>query len=76
MDEEITLDDIYYALEQEIEQAAWEIWVQCYPHFSKENFQTFEEFKKEKIEKQRLKTTTKSDQEIHDEITQVMGKFQ
>lgn len=36
-----------HAVAEEKNQAAWDVWVACYPQMDKENFMSFEEFKKE-----------------------------
>lgn len=75
LDEEITLKMVNYALEQEIEAAAWDIWISCYPHFTEETFKPFSEFKKGQVE-QNHKKNSKSDKEIVDEMQQLIKKLE
>ena len=72
MDEEITFDMINYALEYEMEQAAWDMWVSIYPGFTEENFIPFSEFKSSQSTN-KPKPAIKSWDEITSEIGQIVN---
>ncbi len=62
------------AIEYDLEQSAWEIWLTLYPHFTSENFIPFEEFKNEQITKVRYKER-KSYKEIEEEMDKLIKKL-
>lgn len=71
----ITVDYLLYAIEQEKEQAAWELWKTLYPFMAIEWLKPikFEEFKNKLIQKQ-YQYTQKSLDEIEEEMLAVVAK--
>ena len=70
------VDYLIYAIEQEKEQAAWELWNSLYPFMAMEwiNHIKFEEFKSKLIQKQ-YQYTQKSLDEIEKEMLAVVAKY-
>jgi len=66
---------ITFAIEQEAEQAAWDIWVAVYPNFSPETFVPFSEFKNAQL-KARPPATQKSWEEITQEMDAVVQRYE
>jgi hypothetical protein len=65
---------VLYAIEEEAEGAAWDVWVSLYPGFTKDTFVPFSEFKDSKI-----KTVDKkkmSLQEVEAEALSVVCQYQ
>ena len=71
----VAIDYIVYAVEQEKEQAAWELWNSLYPFMAMEwiNHIKFKEFKDELFQKQ-YQYTQKSLDEIEEEMLAVVAK--
>ena len=69
------VDYLIYAIEQEKEQAAWELWIGMYPFMAIEWLKPikFEEFKSKLIQKQ-YRYTQKSLEEIEKEMLAVVAK--
>jgi hypothetical protein len=69
------VDYLIYAIEQEKEQAAWELWIGMYPFMAIEWLKPikFEEFKSKLIQKQ-YRYTQKSLDEIEEEMLAVVVK--
>lgn len=69
------VDYLIYAIEQEKDQAAWELWVGMYPYMSMEWLKPikFEKFKEELFQKQ-YRYTQKSLEEIEQEMLAVVAK--
>jgi len=67
MDLPFTVDLIFFAIEKEQEQTAWDIWLAKYPHMTKENFVDFNDFKAKLYLKQG-KTTQKDRMVIQKEM--------
>lgn len=59
-----------FALEKELEGAAWDIWIVTYPNFTEENFISFEDFKNSITKKNN--EVFKSDSEIRAEMMKLM----
>lgn len=72
----IAVDYLIYAIEQEKEQAAWEIWAPMYPYMIMKwiDFVKFEDFKNKLFQKQ-YKYTQKSLEEIETEMLAVAAKY-
>ena len=72
----VAIDYIVYAVEQEKEQAAWELWNSLYPFMAMEwiNHIKFEEFKDELFQKQ-YQYTQKSLDEIEEEMLAVVARY-
>jgi hypothetical protein len=71
----VAIDYIVYAVEQEKEQAAWELWIGTYPFMAIEWLKPikFEEFKSNLFKKQ-YRYTQKSLDEIEKEMLAVVAK--
>ena len=72
----IAVDYLLYAIEQEKEQAAWELWSSLYPFMASgfiKDFVKFEEFKNKLFQKQ-YRYTQKSLDEIEKEMLAVVAK--
>ena len=71
----IAVDYLLYAIEQEKEQAAWELWIGMYPFMAIDWLKPikFEEFK-EKVFKKQYRYTQKSLDEIENEMLAVVAK--
>ena len=69
------VDYLIYAIEQEKEQAAWELWIGMYPFMANEWLKPikFEEFKSKLIQKQ-YRYTQKSLEDIEKEMLAVVAK--
>lgn len=69
------VDYLIYAIEQEKEKAAWELWTKMYPFMAIEWLKPikFEEFKNKLSEKQ-YQYTQKSLEEIEQEMLAVVAK--
>ena len=69
------VDYLIYAIEQEKEQAAWELWTEMYPFMALEWLKPikFEEFKSKLIQKQ-YQYTQKPLEEIEQEMLAVVAK--
>jgi hypothetical protein len=70
----VAVDYIAYAVEQEKEQAAWELWVGMYPYMAMNwlNPVKFNEFKEKLFHKQ-YRYTQKSNEEIMEEMLAVVA---
>ena len=72
----MAVDYLLYAIEQEKEQAAWELWTKMYPYMVSgliKEFIKFEEFK-EKVFKKQYQYTQKSLEDIEKEMLAVVAK--
>lgn len=71
----VAIDYIVYAVEQEKEQAAWELWTKMYPYMALEWLKPikFEEFKNKLFQKQ-YRYTQKPLEEIEQEMLAVVAK--
>ena len=71
----VATEYIIYAVEQEKEQAAWELWKTLYPFMAMEWLKNikFEEFKSKLIQKQ-YRYTQKSLEDIEKEMLAVVAK--
>lgn len=71
----MAVDYLLYAVEQEKEQAAWELWTAMYPFMALEWLKPikFKEFKSKLIQKQ-YRYTQKSLEEIEKEMLAVVAK--
>ena len=71
----VTVDYLVYAIEQEKDQAAWDLWKALYPFMAIEWLKPikFEEFKSKLIQKQ-CRYTQKSLEEIEKEMLVVVAK--
>jgi len=69
------VDYLLYAIEQEKEQAAWDLWTEMYPYMALEWLKPikFEEFKGNLFQKQ-YRYTQKSLEEIEKEMLTVVAK--
>lgn len=69
----VITDYLLYALEQEKEQKAWQLWKTLYPDMSKKRvkFLSFEEFKNQAF-KPRQTVSRKSKQEIEKEMLAIV----
>lgn len=69
------VDYLIYAIEQEKEQAAWELWIGMYPFMAIEWLKPikFEEFKNNLFKKQ-YRYSQKSLEEIEEEMLAVVAK--
>ena len=73
----IAVDYLIYAIEQEKEQAAWELWSSLYPFMASgfiKDFVKFEEFKNKLFQKQ-YRYTQKSLDEIEKEMLAVVKQY-
>ncbi len=72
----VAIDYIVYAVEQEKEQAAWELWTEMYPYMALEWLKPikFEEFKSKLIQKQ-YQYTQKSLDEIEEEMLAIVAAY-
>jgi hypothetical protein len=72
----VAIDYIVYAVEQEKEQAAWELWKTTYPFMAIEWLKPikFEEFKGNLFQKQ-YRYTHKSKEEIEKEMLAVVAAY-
>ena len=72
----VAIDYIVYAVEQEKEQAAWELWKTLYPFMAMEWLKNikFEEFKSKLIQKQ-YQYTQKSLDEIEEEMLAIVAAY-
>lgn len=70
----VAVDFLVYAIEQEKEQAAWELWTNMYPFMALEwlNPIKFDEFKNSLFKRQ-YQYTQKSDDEIMTEMMKVVA---
>lgn len=66
---------INYALEQEAEKAAWDVWIAVYPGFTEETFVTFADFKAQQLKTQPRKCI-KTNDEIQEELEMVISQFE
>jgi len=74
----VAVDYLLYAIEQEKEQAAWELWTKMYPYMVSgliKEFIKFEEFK-EKVFKKQYQYTQKSLEDIEKEMLAVVAKHE
>ena len=71
----VAVDYLIYAIEQEKEQATWELWKTLYPFMAIEWLEPikFEEFKSKLIQKQ-YRYTQKSLEDIEKEMLAVVAK--
>ena len=71
----VAVDFLVYAIEQEKEQAAWELWTAMYPFMALEwlNPIKFDEFKRNLFKRQ-YRYSQKSDEEIVAEMLAVVAK--
>ena len=69
----VAIDYIVYAVEQEKDQAAWELWSGMYPFMTKETFIKFDDFKRKLFQPQ-YRYTQKPLEEIEQEILAVVAK--
>lgn len=72
----VTVDYLIYAIEQEKDQAAWELWTKMYPFMVSgliKEFIKFEDFKNKLFQKQ-YKYTQKSLEEIEKEMLAVVAR--
>ena len=69
----VAVDFLVYAIEQEKEQAAWELWTNMYPFMTKETFIKFDDFKRKLFQPQ-YRYTKKSLEEIEKEMLAVVAK--
>lgn len=69
------VDYLIYAIEQEKEQAAWEMWLTVYPYMQMKwvEAENFEDFKQKRLNKT-YKYTQKSLDEIEEEMLAVVAK--
>lgn len=72
----VAIDYIVYAVEQEKEQAAWELWKTLYPFMAMEWLKNikFEDFKNKLFQKQ-YKYTQKSLEEIEEEMLAIVAAY-
>ena len=72
----VAVDYLLYAIEQEKEQAAWELWKTLYPFMAIEWLKPikFEEFKSKLIQKQ-YRYTQKSLEDIEKEMLAVVAAY-
>ncbi len=72
----VAIDYLIYAIEQEKEQAAWELWACIYPYMYMgwSEFIKFEEFKGKLFQKQ-YRYTQKPLDEIEKEMLAVVAKY-
>jgi len=70
----VAVDFLVYAIEQEKEQAAWELWTNMYPFMALEWLKPvkFDEFKRSLFKRQ-YQYTQKSDDEIMTEMMKVVA---
>lgn len=74
----VVVDYIAYAVEQEKEEAAWELWKEMYPFMVSgliKDFIKFEDFKNKLFQRQ-YKYTQKSLEEIETEMLAVVAKHE
>ena len=74
----VAVDYLLYAIEQEKEQAAWELWTKMYPYMVSgliKEFIKFEEFR-EKVFKKQYQYTQKSLEDIEKEMLAVVAKHE
>lgn len=69
----VAVEYLIYAVEQEKEKAAWELWCGMYPFMTKETFIKFEDFKAKLFQRQ-YRYTQKSLEEIEKEMLAVVAK--
>jgi len=71
----VAVDYLVYAIEQEKEQAAWELWTGMYPFMTMKwiDFVKFDEFRNKLFQKN-YKYTQKSLEEIEKEMLAVVAK--
>ena len=71
----VTVDYLVYAIEQEKDQAAWELWTNMYPFMALEWLKPvkFDEFKRNLFKRQ-YRYSQKSDEEIVAEMLAVVAK--
>jgi len=61
------------AIEQRAEERAWQLYCSAYPHFSKKNFKTFEQFyPKSKSKPKKGKAVTQADMERFADIADLL----
>ena len=60
------------ALRKERENDAWDMWLTLYPKMTKEDFMSFEDFKKEVI-KPVVRTSNKTREEIEEEMLKIVA---
>jgi hypothetical protein len=60
------------ALKKERENDAWDMWLTLYPRMNKENFMSFEDFKKEVI-KSAVRVSNKTKEEIEEEMLKIVA---
>lgn len=70
----VAVDFLVYAIEQEKEQAAWELWTNMYPFMTKETFIKFDDFKRKLFQPQ-YRYTKKSLEEIEKEMLAVVAAY-
>lgn len=71
------VDYLIYAIEQEKEQVAWELWTEMYPFMVSgliKEFIKFEDFKNKLFQKQ-YKYTQKSLEEIEEEMLAIVAAY-
>ena len=73
----MAVDYLLYAIEQEKEQAAWELWTGMYPFMTMKwiDFVKFDEFRNKLFQKN-YKYTQKSLEEIETEMLAVVAKHE
>lgn len=72
----VAIDYIVYAVEQEKEQAAWELWTKMYPYMALKWLKPikFEDFKNKLFQKQ-YRYTQKSLDEIEEEMLAIVAAY-
>jgi hypothetical protein len=60
------------AIEQRAEERAWQLYCSAYPHFSKKNFKTFEQFYPKKKKPKATKPITQADMERFADIADLL----
>lgn len=66
-----------YALEQEKEKELWSAWLTLYPNMQdEETFIPFEEFKKRTLERSAIRASSKSPEEIEDEMDKIIAAYE
>ena len=72
----VAKDYLLYAIEQEKEQAAWEMWTSIYPYMYMKwvDFVKFDDFKNKLIQK-KYKYTQKSLDEIENEMLSIVARY-
>jgi len=68
---------LVYALEQEKEKELWSAWLTLYPNMQdEETFIPFEDYKQRTLERLSVRASSKSPEEIEDEMNKIIAAYE